>query len=131
MGSMIEFSKKEIDEITARYGFRRPMEMIVQRAQRCDELMNLVNLHSTHKMDRLRGESDSLFEKLEMVSPKNVMRRGFSYCRDQQGRAVKSFKQVAIDDKIDIILYEGGLESRVTRIDPKTIGTGGRKKRNV
>lgn len=131
MRSMIDYSKKEIAEITARYGFRRPMEMIVQRAQRCDELLNLVNLHSTHKMDRLRGESNSLFEKLEMVSPKNVMKRGFSYCHDQQGKAVKSFKQVAIDDKIDIILYEGGLESRVTRIDPKTIGTGGRKKRNV
>jgi exodeoxyribonuclease VII large subunit len=131
MGSMIDYSKKEISEITARYGFRRPMEMIIQRAQRCDELLNLVNLHSTHKMDRLRGESHSLFEKLEMVSPKNVMRRGFSYCQDQEGKAVKSFKQVAIDDKIDIILYEGGLESRVTRIDPKTIGTGGRKKRNV
>jgi exodeoxyribonuclease VII large subunit len=131
MGSMIDYSKKEIAEMTARYGFRRPMEMIVQRAQRCDELLNLLNLHSSHKMDHLRRESRSLFEKLEMVSPKNVMRRGFSYCRDQEGMAVKSFKQVAIDDKIDIILYEGGLESRVTRIAPESFGTGGGKKRNV
>jgi len=129
--SIIDYSKKEINEITARYGFRRPMEMIVQRAQRCDELLNLVNLHSSHKMDRLKRESTSLFEKLEMVSPKNVMKRGFSYCRDKDGKAVKSFKQVAIDDKLDIILYEGGLESRVTRIAPESIGTGGRKKRNV
>jgi len=129
--SIIDYYRREINEITARYGFRRPMEMIVQRAQRCDELLNLLNLHSSHKMDRLRRESRSLFEKLEMVSPKNVMKRGFSYCRDKDGRAVKSFKQVAIDDKLDIILYEGGLESRVTRIAPESIGTVGRKKRNV
>jgi exodeoxyribonuclease VII large subunit len=130
-GSIIDYSKKEIADIIARYGFRRPMEMIVQRAQRCDELLNLLNLHSSHKMDRLRRESRSLFEKLEIVSPKNVMKRGFSYCRDQEGKAVKSFKQVAIDDKIDIILYEGGLESRVTRIAPESVDSGGRKKRNV
>ncbi|UCC80568.1 MAG: exodeoxyribonuclease VII large subunit [Candidatus Zixiibacteriota bacterium] len=129
--SVIDDSSNRLTEVTARYGFRKPMEMIVQRAQRCDELTNLINIHSSHKMERLRRESQALFEKLEVVSPKAVMKRGFSYCRDKEGRAVKSFKQVAINDKIDIILYEGGMESRVTRIVPGIPGAGGRKKRDV
>jgi exodeoxyribonuclease VII large subunit len=126
--SVIDISKRQLADVTARYGFRRPMEMIVQRAQRCDELTNLINVHSSHNMDRLKRRSQGLFEKLEIVSPKAVMKRGFSYCRDKEGRAVKSCKQVAIDDRIDIILYEGGMESRVTRITP---GSVGRKKSNA
>ncbi len=129
--SVIDDSNRQLAEISARYGFRKPMEMIVQRAQRCDELTNLINIHSSHKMDSSKRQSQALFEKLEVVSPKAVMKRGFSYCRDNEGRAVKSFKQVAIDDKIDIILYEGGMESRVTRIVPEILGASGRKKRNV
>ncbi|UCE67837.1 MAG: exodeoxyribonuclease VII large subunit [Candidatus Zixiibacteriota bacterium] len=129
--SVIDDSSRQLAEVSARYGFRKPMEMIVQRAQRCDELTNLINIHSSHKMEGLKRQSQALFEKLEMVSPKAVMKRGFSYCRDKEGRAVRSFKQVAIDDRIDIILYEGGMESRVTRIVPEIPGTGGRKKRNV
>lgn len=116
-------SNKRLDEITSRYGFRRPMEMIVQRAQRCDELTNLVNLHASHRMERFTNASNALFEKLEIVSPRAVMNRGYSYCRDSNGSAVKSFKQVAIDDKIDIILYEGGMETRVTRTRPDSFIT--------
>jgi exodeoxyribonuclease VII large subunit len=123
-------SNKKLEGLTARYGFRRPMEMIVQRAQRCDELSNLVNLHAAHRMERFRDQSRALFEKLEIVSPKAVMKRGYSYCRDKSGQAVKSFKQVAIDDKIDIILFEGGMESRVTRIRPDYFNTGGVKTKN-
>jgi len=129
--SVIDDSSRQLEDVTSRYGFRKPMEMIVQRAQRCDELTNLINLHSSHKMERLKRQSQALFEKLEVVSPKAVMKRGFSYCRDKGGKAVKSFKQVAIDDKIDIILYEGGMESRVTRIVPEISGTDERKKRNA
>jgi len=129
--SVIDDSSRQLSDFTARYGFRKPTEMVVQRAQRCDELTNLINIYSLHRMERLRRQSQALFEKLEVVSPKAVMKRGYSYCRDKDGRAVKSFKQVAIDDKIDIILYEGGMESRVSRIVPEILGSGERKKRNV
>jgi len=126
-GQLLNESSHRFDEITARYGFRKPMEMIAQRAQRCDELSRLLNLYSSHKLDSFKRESKALYEKLEMVSPKSVMKRGFSYCRDENGQAVKSFKQVALDDKIDIILYEGGLESRVTRINPNVLRNAGGK----
>jgi exodeoxyribonuclease VII large subunit len=116
--SLIDRSKRRLHELSTRYGLRRPLEIISQRAQRRDELSRLINLQMTHRMESLRHRSQSIFEKLGMVSPKAVMKRGFSYCRDEKGAAIRSFKQVAIDDKLEIVLYEGGLESRVTRIQP-------------
>ncbi len=114
----IERLSGRLTEVKGRYGLRKPLEIIVQRAQGLDETSRLLNIHLSHGMKSFRRESDSIFEKLEMVSPGGIMKRGYSYCRDEKGNTVKSFKQVAIDDKIDIILYDGGLQSRVTRIDP-------------
>jgi exonuclease VII large subunit len=48
----------------------------------------------------------------------SILKRGYAYCRDINGKVIKSFRQVAIDDKLDIVLFEGGVESRVTRIKP-------------
>jgi exodeoxyribonuclease VII large subunit len=130
MTDTIEQGQGRLDDILSRYGLRKPLEIIAQRAQRCDDLSHLLDIHITHRMQTFINRSQAVFEKLEMVSPQAVMKRGYSYARDQQGRAVKSFKQVAIDDKIDIILYQGGLQTRITRIDPESLAPTGKKKRD-
>jgi len=122
---MLDDNLIRLDEIGSRYGLRRPAEIIAQRAQRCDDLTHLLNLNMNHKI-RSFGESYRfLDEKLEMVSPSGVMKRGYSYCRDREGNPVTSFRKVAVNDKIDVILYEGGLETRVTRVDPLGLKKGG------
>ena len=121
MTRKIEQLKERASDIGSRYGLRKPMEIITQRVQRCDELTNLLNLHTTHRISKVKSDTDSITEKLEMVSPLGILNRGYSYIRDNDGNTVKSFKQVAIDDKISIILNDGGLESRVTRIDPEIL----------
>jgi exonuclease VII large subunit len=72
-------------------------------------------------MESLSTRSRSLFEKLEMVSPRGILKRGYAYVRDEKLQSVRSFKQVALDDKLEIIFYEGGVESRVTRIKPEIL----------
>jgi exodeoxyribonuclease VII large subunit len=130
VGRAFQQGRNRLHDLSSRYGFRRPLEIIAQRTQRCDDLSHLLDVHMAHRMETFRQRSASLIEKLEMVSPRAVLQRGYSYARDKTGSAVRSFKQVAIDDKIDIILYEGGLETRVTRIDQRSFDEGGRSKDN-
>jgi exodeoxyribonuclease VII large subunit len=129
MSDLFKRSNRRVKELGSRYGLKRPMEIITQRAQRRDELNRLISLHFAHRMDSLSSKSHSIFEKLEMVSPQGILKRGYAYVRDEKGQSIRSFKQVAIDDKLEIIFYEGGAESRVTRIKPKTLG-GGRNDEN-
>ena len=114
--------KSRLAEFGSRYGLKRPLEIIIQRTRRCDELGKLINIHLTHRMATLRQRSQSTFEKLEMVSPRGIFKRGYSYVRDENRQVVTSFKQVAIDNKLEIIFYEGGVESRVTRLRPDIMG---------
>lgn len=132
-GNAIVYALKQIlddyeirlDQIGSRYGLRKPAEIIAQRAQRYDDLSHLLNLNMTHRMRSFKDNYRSIDDKLLMVSPEAVMKRGYSYCRDQEGKPVTSFRRVAVDDKIDIVLYEGGLETRVTRIDPHGLRKNG------
>lgn len=114
-------SNRRLEEIGSRYGLKRPMEIITQRAQRRDELNRLIGLHIAHRMESLCTKSHALFEKLEMVSPRGILKRGYAYVRHENLQSVRSFKQVALDDKLEIIFYEGGVESRVTRIKPEIL----------
>ncbi len=121
IADVVRQGKRNLTEIGSRYGLKRPMEIIAQRSQRRDELSRLLNLHTLHRMDTLSNRARSIFEKLEIVSPRGILKRGYAYVRDIRLQPVRSFRQVAIDDKLDIILYEGGLESRVTRIKPEIL----------
>jgi len=116
---LLENSQSRLDQIISRYGLRRPAEIIAQRAQRIDDLSHLLDLNMKHRMRFFDDKHHSVDSKLMMVSPAAVMKRGYSYCRDKEGRPVTSFRRVAVDDKIDITLYEGGLETRVTRLNPR------------
>ena len=109
-------------ELGSRYGLKRPLDIIIQRTHRCEELRKLVNIHLSHRMTTLKQRFQSTFEKLEVVSPRSILERGYSYVRNGEGQAVRSFRQVAIDDKLEIIFYEGGVESRVTRLRPYIMG---------
>jgi len=122
LAQLFSSEKSRLDDITSRYGLRKPSAIIAQRAQRCDELEHLLGLHIRNRMAAFADKHRTIENNLAIVSPVSVMKRGYSYCRDKDGNAVTSFKRVAIDDKIDIILYEGGLETRVTRIDPVGLG---------
>ncbi len=121
IAEVVRQGKRNLTEIGSRYGLKRPMEIIAQRSQRRDELSRLLNLYTLHRMDTLSNRARSVFEKLEIVSPRGILKRGYAYVRDIKLQPVKSFRQVAIDDKLDIILYEGGVESRVTRIKPEIL----------
>ena len=122
---------RQLAELGSRYGLKRPLELIAQRSQRCDELSRLVDLHIKHRIAAISQKSRAIFEKLEIVSPVAILQRGYAYCRNEKGQVIKSFRQVAIDDKLDMVFYEGGAESRITRLKPNLNKKSGDSKSHV
>lgn len=53
-------------------------------------------------------------EKLQALSPLDILARGYSICKDRKGQIIRAVAQVEIDDKIDVQLKEGRLECLVT-----------------
>ncbi|MBN2243551.1 MAG: exodeoxyribonuclease VII large subunit [Acidobacteria bacterium] len=64
-------------------------------------------------MRRERARFELAVGKLDSLSPLAILKRGFSLCRDENGRIIKSAADVSRGDSVDVILSEGGLNCLV------------------
>ena len=53
---------------------------------------------------------------LEQVNPLSVLKRGFSIVQDENGKIVKSTKQVEIGQNIKILVSDGQIKSEIKQI---------------
>ena len=61
---------------------------------------------------------DSLEKNVEILDPKNVLKRGFSITKFN-GKSIKNPKGLEIGQSVETILYEGELISKIEKIKPK------------
>ncbi|MBU2102154.1 MAG: exodeoxyribonuclease VII large subunit [Candidatus Omnitrophota bacterium] len=91
------------------------------RAQLAKKHQNLIRQREMLSLyfDRfIKGRRDTLKhtqEKLSLLDPKHVLRRGYSVTT-KNGRALKSIDSTAEGDIIKTLLYEGSIDSSVVRL---------------
>ena len=88
--------------------------IVVETGQRLAELDAVSTRAIETRLIRDRQRFLTLTETLDALSPLAVLRRGFAVCRKPDGTVVRSARQVAIDQDLDILLHEGELKARVT-----------------
>src|SRR5690606_36274306 len=60
---------------------------------------------------------DSLEKNVEILDPKNVLKRGFSITKFN-GKSVRNPNDLEIGQSVEAILYEGELTSKIEKIKP-------------
>ena len=66
------------------------------------------------KVTRLTGEQKTLTGKLESLNPTNVLKRGYSYVSDPEGKAVESASSLKKGDVIGIVFADGRATGKIT-----------------
>lgn len=113
-------------------GRRRLLSQASERLQQCHPRARLLRdraalhdlitrLHATTQrrmLDR-RQALASLAGKLDAMSPLKVLGRGYALARDERGHIVTTTEQVAIGDRLDLMLSQGNLRCRVEDKDPR------------
>ena len=77
-----------------------------------------LHIHMKHRLTQWENRVDSAKNNLEALSPKAILNRGYGMVRtlpDQD--LVTDHGQVKIDDRVEIILSKGRLETRVEKIN--------------
>ena len=109
--------KDNLVRFVARYGMRKPMEIINFRMQRLDELRQNFQKTAFHMIERFNGQLSMTNARLEASSPRKIMGRGFAFVSSPSTKkTIKSFTQVAVNDIVDIELFKGGFQAGVTKI---------------
>jgi exodeoxyribonuclease VII large subunit len=116
--SLLEHAKQRLKASKESYGFRRPFDIISQRSQKVDELTDQL-LNRVKNYFGIKSNTISLLkEKLKVLSPSSVLKRGYSIARKLPDLAIiKDAGILRKSDRIEIKVFKGRIESKVELID--------------
>ena len=72
-----------------------------------DKYRGLMKSAMEAKVTKLTGEQKTLGGKLDSLNPTNVLKRGYSYVSDKDGKAVESASSLKKGDVIGIVFADG------------------------
>lgn len=109
--------RRELSLLRARPVLRSPQLLLMDRRQRIDELAGALRQSLAAHLERLQTRFDRAFERLHSLSPQAVLARGYSIMRlCPEGRVVRSFRQLAVGDRAEVVLSEGSAGVEVSEL---------------
>jgi exodeoxyribonuclease VII large subunit len=66
--------------------------------------------------ERARGAFAVEAARLEMLSPLKTLGRGYAVCRRRSGEVVRQSEQVAVGDRVEVVLARGALDCTVAEV---------------
>ena len=107
-----------LDNLGRRRVFRRPLEMVFERARRVDELEARQTRAMANLLKTARGRLDATAAQLDSLSPLAVLGRGYSITeRLPSGEVVRDASALAPGERIRTRLASGGAISRIEEIE--------------
>ncbi len=121
VNNSLELLENRLENLQARYAFRRPTDLIEQYQQRIDDLVSTLTLKTGHLLEMSGERYKLLVGKLSVLSPLNILSRGYSMtlilpqekvissaAEVQPGSKLKTrFAQSAIISKVEEIIKNG------------------------
>jgi exodeoxyribonuclease VII large subunit len=109
-------SQARLDAVLGSYGLRRPVDLVNQKSQFLDELIRRSQLALENRLGKIHLELKSAVDRLATLSPQSVLARGYSIVRRQaDGKVVREYKDVKVDESVDLIFSKGKAEAEVIK----------------
>lgn len=99
---------------------RQPQELITKELQLLDDYQQRLISFMNQKAADERRKLMLFSEKLAMLNPFAVLKRGYSIVRRDDGQVITSQHQVSEGDELTLILTDGSLGVQVVRIGKET-----------
>jgi exodeoxyribonuclease VII large subunit len=111
-----ERARLRLEALGSRAALRRPLDMLVPRAQRTDDAWERLARAERANLQAFRARCEGPGAKLEALSPGATMARGYAVCTlGEDGRVLRSIGDVDAGDPVRILLPDGRLEATVDR----------------
>ncbi len=102
--------KKERDRLSRLQSARslqKPLEIINQKRQGLDTLEKNLILQGTTGLDRIRNSLKTIVAQLNALSPLTVLSRGYGVIQHEDGKLIRSVKELKAGDKLIITITDG------------------------
>jgi exodeoxyribonuclease VII large subunit len=118
MARRLLLAKQQVDSMAARPALRRPLQRLRDLEQRLDDTAERLNRAARQRLAAATEKMETAAGQLESLSPLNVLRRGYSLTRTENGTLVRDAAQVHPGDKLLTRVAAGEITSRVELCTP-------------
>ena len=117
----MNYKRQLLKSLVESPALRYPERMLENRQQKLDNLMERLENSADFSMKEKHQKLGRLLDKLELMNPLGVLRRGYSMTTDQAGRIIKSVESVQQNDEIKVILPDGAIKAVVQEISVEEV----------
>lgn len=119
LNQRLALARQRLEDLAARRVFRQPLQRIREEEQRLDDRADRLHRAARQRLDRSRLQLTALADRLQTLSPLNVLGRGYSLTRTEaDGAVVRDPRQVRPGQRVVTHLQHGRLLSRVEETVP-------------
>lgn len=109
--------RKEQENLANRLRRQHPEKQMIQLNKQLHQLTNRQNMYIVQAIERKKRYLVNNIDKLTLLNPLEVMKRGFAIPYTEDGNIIKSAGDVQKQDPITIHLYDGILDCRVLNVE--------------
>ena len=110
---MVRRYEERLNRAAKSYGFKKPFELFDEYIQRLDDHSEGIDRGILEIVGDKSGDILVLQEKLGLLNPLNILKKGYSVVYDTNGGIVKDAAKIKIGQDINISLYKGKLDATV------------------
>ncbi len=113
----LEIRAARLQGLLQRSVMSQPKSMLAGRHQRLDMLRERLRQGAGRQLKERRQRIAQLTDKLELVNPLGILRRGYGLVQKKDGAVVSSINSLAADEIIRVQVSDGAFAARVTSIE--------------
>ncbi|WP_166828647.1 exodeoxyribonuclease VII large subunit [Thalassoroseus pseudoceratinae] len=115
----ITTARSTLENLASRRAFTRPLDRVHQETRTVDELSERLSKSIRRVVATQKQRIDGLSETLDSLSPLKVLSRGYCVARNPaSGDVIRSVRDVAPNEPLEILLRDGRLQSRIETVEP-------------
>jgi exodeoxyribonuclease VII large subunit len=112
----IKDSRRSLEAIMDSFVFTQPLRMLESSSMRLDNLQSRLNKIATQLVKEKKNQLLHDMEKLELINPLGVIRRGYGIVHDQKGTIVSDISNIKVDDMVSVRLNGGQFDAQIKAI---------------
>lgn len=105
--------ERTLNNLTPRLMRQSPDKKLASASHQLSQLQARLNQAIQHQLQQANNSLALQASRLDSVSPLNVLARGYSITKTQQGKVVKSVGQIKTGDVLVTELVDGSIESQI------------------
>ena len=117
----LKASQERLNMLSASPALQSPIGYLEQRGKSVELLKNRMTATQNAVLNRHNQRYLTLAAKLDALSPLKVLTRGYAMVQDEGGEIIRSVKQTATGDAVNISFRDGIVSATVTQIKENAV----------